>query len=67
MSHASYAYLRQLSSDPAYLAAVDQIRNTSCQLYAQNALPPSSKHRGLWVLVAVLLFASLVVWWWWLR
>jgi hypothetical protein len=63
MSHTSYSYLRQLSGDAAYLTAVDQIRKTSCQLYAQRARPHFSRYGWLWLLGAVLLLASLIVGW----
>ena len=64
MTHDSYAYLRLLSIDPAYLAALDQLRATSCRLCAQPALPHHSRRRWLWLPVAVLLLVSLVAWWW---
>jgi hypothetical protein len=64
MTHDSYAYLRLLSIDPAYLAALDQLRETTCQLYAQPALPHFGRRTWLWLLVTVLLLFSLVAWWW---
>jgi hypothetical protein len=64
MSHGSYTYLRQLSIDPAYTAALDQIRETSCQLYRQKGHPPSSRLVWLWLLLAVLLLGSLLAWSW---
>ena len=64
MTHDSYSYLRLLSIDPAYLAALDHLRETTCRLHAQPALPPFSRRRWRWLLVAVLLLLSLVAWWW---
>src|SRR5207244_4615 len=64
MTHDSYAYLRLLSIDPAYLTALDQLRETTCRLHVQHALPPFSRRRWQWLLVAVLLLLSLVAWWW---
>src|SRR5438128_1455530 len=57
MTHDSYAYLRLLSVDPAYLAALDQLRETTCRLYAQPALLHFSRRRWLWFLLAVLLLS----------
>jgi hypothetical protein len=64
MSHTSYTFLRQLSIDPAYTAALDQIRETSCQHYGQKGNTASSRPRWLWLLAAVLLLGSLLAWWW---
>lgn len=64
MSHVSYSYLRQLSIDPAYTAALDQIREASCQHYGQQGHPPSSRHGWLWLLATGLLLGSLAAWWW---
>jgi hypothetical protein len=63
MTHDSYAYLRLLSADRAYLAAVDQLREATCRLYAQPTQPHFSRRWWLWLLLAVILVASLVAWW----
>jgi hypothetical protein len=64
MSHVSYTYLRQLSIDPAYTAALDQLREASCQAYGPKGQPSSSGRGWWWLLVAVLLVGSLLAWWW---
>jgi len=64
MTHDSYAYLRLLSVDRAYLAALDQLRETTCRLYAQPAHTHFSRRWWLSLLVAVLLAVLLVAWWW---
>ena len=48
----------------AYLAALDQPRETTCRLYAQPTLRHFSRRWWLWLLVAVLLAVSLAAWWW---
>ncbi len=63
MTHDSYGYLRLLSGDPAYLAALDQLRETTCRLYARPALPHFSRRWWMWFLMAVLVAVSLVAWW----
>ncbi len=63
MSHVSYTYLRQLSIDPAYTTALDQLRDASCQLYGQKTQRSFSRHRW-WLLAAALVVGSLLAWWW---
>jgi hypothetical protein len=63
MTHESYSYLRLLSGDPAYLAALDQLREMTCRLYAQPTRSHSFKRRWLWLLGAVAVAVSLLAWW----
>ena len=57
MSYASFEFLHQLSNDPAFGVALDQ-------LYAQSAPAVPFRRRRLWWLVATLLVIALAAWWW---
>jgi hypothetical protein len=61
MYHGSYTYLRQLSADAAYLAALDQI-------YVGSSSSASRAQRRLrWLAVALVLVLVAVGAWWCLR
>jgi hypothetical protein len=64
MTHDSYANLRLLSGDSAYLTAVDQLREATCQLYAQPALRRFSRRWWLSLVLVLLLTVALATWWW---
>ena len=60
MYHGSYLFLRQLSSDPAFIAALDV-------LYQESSCPRRSWRGRPWLLAVLMGLGALAAAWWWLR
>jgi len=60
MYHGSYLFLRELSTDPAYIAALDV-------LYQESSCPRRSWRARLWLLAALIGLGAMGAAWWWLR